>query len=212
MNSNYHTSRFKPDPRRDRVWKYLWLYFFSKRIRSDQSVLDLGSGYGHFINNVVAKKRIAIDNWKEFKNYLAPGVDGIVSEITNLSQIPDHSVDFAFASNVFEHIEKSELEVVLSALRSKLSKIGTLTILQPNYRFAYKEYFDDYTHKAIYSHISLTDFLEAQSYKVLEVHPKFLPLTVKSKFPVWGWVIWVYLKLPFRPFGKQMLIVAQPLS
>ena len=68
-----------------------------------------------------------------------------------------HSVVFAFASNLFEHLSQEDFARVLSALREKLTSAGDLVILQPNYRYAYREYFDDYTHRTIYSHISLSD-------------------------------------------------------
>jgi hypothetical protein len=83
-----------------------------------------------------------------------------------------------------------------------------LNILQPNYRFAYREYFDDYTHIAVYSDRSLVDFLEAHGFQVLECHPRFLPLTIKSRFQVSPFLIRAYLRLPFKPMGKQMLIRA----
>ena len=87
---------------------------------------------------------------------------------------------------------------------------GTLTILQPNYRYAYREYFDDYTHIAIYSHIGLADFLTANGYEVLTVKPRFLPLTVKSHLPVSPWLVRAYLASPIKFLGKQMLISARP--
>jgi hypothetical protein len=46
---------------------------------------------------------------------------------------------------------------------------------------------------------------------VLEVQPRFLPLTVKSRLPTWPLLIAAYLKSPFRPMGKQMLVVARPM-
>jgi hypothetical protein len=55
----------------------------------------------------------------------------------------------------------ADFAATLAALRRKLSPGGTLNILQPNYRYAYREYFDDNTHVAVYSHISLADFLAA---------------------------------------------------
>ena len=91
-----------------------------------------------------------------------------------------------------------------------MAKDGTLTILQPNYRYAYREYFDDYTHVAIYSHISLADLLTAHGWDVVEVRSRFLPLTVKSRMPVWAPLIGAYLAAPIKPLGKQMLIVARP--
>ena len=64
---------------------------------------------------------------------------------------------------------------------------------------------------SVYSHISLADFLRANGWEVLEVRPRFLPLTVKSRLPVWPALIGLYLKSPFKPLGKQMLITARPL-
>ena len=208
---SYHQSRLPPDERRDLVWRALWRHHFRHVISADACVLDLGCGYGSFINNVVAARRIALDSWPSFPHYLAPGVEAIVGDITDLTQLPEGTIDFAFASNVFEHISKSDLSRVLDGLRSKLSPTGLLTILQPNYRYCSREYFDDYTHVSIYSHISLADFLLANRYEVLKVRPRFLPLTVKSRLPTWPWLVAAYLASPIKLLGKQMLLVARPL-
>jgi SAM-dependent methyltransferase len=210
LTSGYHASRLAADPKRDVVWQALWQYHFKQLIRSDDCVLDLGCGYGSFINQVVARRRIALDSWADFPAFLAPGIEAVVGGVTDLGFLPDGGVDFAFASNLFEHIPQSEFARVLDALRGKLSARGTLTILQPNYRYAYREYFDDYTHVAVYSHISLTDFLVANGYEILTVAPRFLPLTVKSRLPVSPWLIRAYLASPIKFLGKQMLISARP--
>ena len=210
LNSGYHESRLTADPKRDVVWRALWQHHFSRLIGNEDCVLDLGCGYGSFINQVIARRRIALDAWNEFPAFLAPGIEAVIGDVTDLGFLPDGGVDFAFASNLFEHIPQCEFGRVLDALRGKLSTRGTITILQPNYRYAYREYFDDYTHVAIYSHVSLTDFLTANGYEVLTVAPRFLPLTVKSRLPVSPWLIKCYLASPIRPFGKQMLIRAKP--
>jgi SAM-dependent methyltransferase len=209
-NAGYHDSRLEHDPKRDVVWRALWRYHFSRLVRPQDCVLDLGCGYGEFINNVTARRRIAVDMWDGITAHLAPGVEPIVSAVNRLEAVPDGSVDFAFASNLFEHIAQSDFAEVLAQLRTKLTAGGTLNILQPNYRHAYREYFDDYTHVAVYSHVSLADFLAANGYEVLEVRPRFLPLTVKSRLPVWPPLIGLYLALPFSPMGKQMFLRARP--
>ena len=83
-------------------------------------------------------------------------------------------------------------------------------MLQPNYRYCYAEYFDDYTRVTPWSHSSIADFLRANGYEVMETRPRFLPLTVKSRLPVWGPLIGAYLLSPVKPMGKQMLISARP--
>jgi hypothetical protein len=140
--------------------------------------------------------------------YLAPDIDAIIGKISDLSSIADYSVDFALASNLFEHIEQDEFALVLAQLKTKLKYSGTLNILQPNYRFSYREYFDDYTHLSVYSDRSLKDFLEVHGFQVFYCHPKFLPLTLKSVFPVYPLLIKMYLKLPYKPLGKQMFVRA----
>jgi SAM-dependent methyltransferase len=210
VSSGYHESRLAHDARRDTVWQALWRYHFRAVVPADGCVLDLGCGHGEFINNVQARRRIGLDTWDGIRAQLSPGVEPLVSSVTDLGAIEDKSVDFAFASNLFEHIPQDSFVEVLSQLRAKLTERGTLNILQPNYRYAYREYFDDYTHVSVYSHISLSDFLVANGWEVLEVRPRFLPLTVKSRLPVSQWLIRLYLALPFKPMGKQMLLRARP--
>ena len=210
MNTGYHETRLAADPKRDVVWRALWEFHFRHLIRPEDCVLDLGCGYGSFINQVTARRRIAVDSWPGFPAHLAEGVEAVVGNVTELDFLPEGGVDYAFASNVFEHVTQDDLARVLDALRGKLSARGTLTILQPNYRYAYREYFDDYTHVSIWSHIGLADFLAAHGYEVLTVAPRFLPLTVKSRLPVFPWLIRAYLASPVKVMGKQMLIAARP--
>lgn len=206
----YHDTRLAPDARRSSVWRALWRYYFRRRIGPSDGVLDLGSGYGDFINNVVAARRVAVDVWPGFAAHLDDGVEAIVGPVNDLSRVADSSIDYAFASNLFEHLTQQEFAETLASLRDKLSRNGSLTILQPNYRYAYREYFDDYTHISIYSHTSLCDFLAANGFDPVEVRPRFLPLTVKSRFPTWDPLIGLYLASPLKPMGKQMLIRALP--
>jgi cyclopropane fatty-acyl-phospholipid synthase-like methyltransferase len=210
MNAGYHDSRLTHDPKRSIVWTALWRYYFRHRIGPDDTVLDLGCGYGEFINAVSAKRRIALDLWPQFPEHMAPGIETVVAPVTDLSRLEDGSIDYAFASNLFEHISQDDLAKVLAGLKLKLSARGQLTMIQPNYRYAASEYFDDYTHVSIWSHISLADFLTAHGFEVTEVRPRFLPLTVKSRLPVWPPLIGAYLLFPFKPMGKQMLLSARP--
>jgi SAM-dependent methyltransferase len=206
----YFETRFAHDARRELLWRTLYHHHFSRLISESDSVLDLGAGYGHFINNVAARRRIALDAWNGFVDYLRPGIEGRIGNVADLSFLAPASVNFAFASNLFEHISQEDLASVLYQLRTVLAENGTINILQPNYYYAYREYFDDYTHRTVYSHTSMCDFLEAHGYRVIECRPRFLPLTVKSRLPVSPLLIQLYLSLPWKPMGKQMFIRAQP--
>ena len=207
--SEYFETRFAHDERRETLWRVLWESVFRPWVSREDCVLELGAGYGHFINQVESRRRIAIDMWPGFAKFLRPGIEAHVGPVTDLGFLEPRSVDFAFASNLFEHITHEELAEVLRQLRLSLTERGTLNIVQPNYRYCQKEYFDDYTHQTIYSHVSLSDFLVAHGFEVFDVRPRFLPLTIKSRLPVSAFLIRLYLLSPWKVMGKQMLIRAR---
>ena len=210
MSSTYFEARFVPDPRRETLWRALVRYYFQAQVDPSHTVLELGAGYGHFINNIAAARRIALDQWEELPRHLRPGVECQVGAVTELGFIADRALDFVFASNLFEHLPQEDLASVLEQLRIKLRPGGTINLLQPNYRFAYREYFDDYTHRTVYSDVSICDFLRANSYEVIDCKPRFMPLTIKSRFKVSTFLIRMYLLSPVKPLGKQMLVRARP--
>ncbi len=205
----YHAVRLPDDPRRTVLWHTLWRHYFSAQIDPAACVLDLGAGYGSFINTVVARRRVAVDAWAGFLPYLAPGVEGHAGPVTDLSMLGDGTVDFAFASNLVEHLTREDFAAMLGALRPKMAAGGTLTLVQPNYRYAYREYFDDFDHKSVFSHVSLPDYLASQGWGVLQIEPRFMPLTVKGGMPVSPLLIRLWLASPWKPGGKQMLVRAR---
>jgi hypothetical protein len=212
LSDSYFKSRFTPDPRRETLWRTLIRYYFQSQIPPSATVLEFGAGYGHFINNVKAARRLALDQRDGFANYLQPGVEPHVDAVSDLTFVEDNSVDFVLASNLFERVSQEDFASVSDQLRSKLRPGGTLNVLQPNYRFACREYFDDYSHCTIYSDIGICGFLQANAYDVIHCHPRFMPLTIKSGLKVSPLLIRLYLASPIRPLGKKMLVVARPQS
>lgn len=206
----YHETRFPYDSKREILWKALWDGYFRRLVRAGDTVLELGAGYAHFINQVRAARRIALDTWPGLSNYTAAGVEVRIGGAEDLGFLDDNSIDFAFASNLFEHLSQNDFAAVLNQLARKLKPSGCLTILQPNYRYAYREYFDDYTHVTVYSDVSICDFLAAHGFRVIDAKPGFLPLTVKSRWPIHPWLIRLYIASPVKPMAKQMLIRAVP--
>ena len=204
----YFETRFAPDVRRDVLWQTLCRHYFSRLIAPTDCVVELGAGYGTFINNITARRRIALDAWPGVAAHLAPGVEAQVGDVADLSFLAPGSVNFVFASNLFEHVSQETFTRVLQQLRCALAPGGTLNILQPNYYYAYREYFDDYTHRTVYSHTALCDFLEGHGFDVVECHKRFLPLTLKSRLPVSPALIRLYLASPWKVAGKQMLVRA----
>lgn len=209
MTSVYHEVRLAHDPRRDVLWRALWRHYFRQLIGPDDCVLDIGCGHGAFINAVVARTRIGLDSWPDFPAYLQAGVEPIVGSAVEVGELVKEPVDFAFASNLFEHLTQTDLMTLLGGLRQILSPRGTLNIIQPNFRYAYREYFDDYTHVTVYTDVGLCDLLRASGFDIVDVKPRFLPLSIKSRLPVHESLIRAYLVSPIKPMGKQMLIRAR---
>jgi ubiquinone/menaquinone biosynthesis C-methylase UbiE len=206
--STYHQARLPEDARREILWQTLCASYFRHLVKPTDAVLELGCGYGSFINNIECSDKIAIDCWPGAANYVNPNVKLQIGSVTDLSRIGERSIDFVFASNVFEHLSREELYSCLKEVRRVLRTTGTINILQPNYRFCYNEYFDDYTHVSIYSDRSLCDLLRVNGLQIIECKPRFLPLTVKSRLPVWPALIRAYLRSPVKPLAKQMFIRA----
>ena len=205
----YRRTRFRPDANRETLWATLCSSYFQRLVKPEFHVLDLGAGYASFINNIQSRTRTAVDTSPDLPRHVRDGVAAHVGPVTELEFLPDASVDFVFASNLFEHLTQAEFADVLAQLRRKTRAGATLNILQPNYRRASKEYFDDYTHRTVYSDVSLCDFLEAHGWRVIECVPGFLPLTLKSALPVRPWLIRLYLRVPWKPLAKQMFVRAQ---
>jgi SAM-dependent methyltransferase len=89
---------------RVRVWRVLVERFFQKYIPADAAVLDLGCGYGEFINQVKARKRCAMDLNPDAPERLAEGVDFIRQDCSQPWALAPGSLDVVFTSNFFEHL------------------------------------------------------------------------------------------------------------
>ncbi|MDP2762982.1 MAG: class I SAM-dependent methyltransferase [Enterobacteriaceae bacterium] len=206
--NNYFKSRFVYDPSRDYVWKAIADYL-QKYISLNSKVLDLGAGYCNFINNIKARNKVAVDINKEVKKYANSDVKIYICSCSNLKIFKDDSFDVVFASNLFEHLTKPELKKTIKEIKRVLKNKGLLLLIQPNFRYAHKEYFDDYTHQTVFSHTSLPDFLHTHGFVCKKVIPKFIPFSMKSRLKSFSFLIKPYLHLPYKPFAKQMLVVAE---
>lgn len=207
-DDTYHNTRFQSDPRRRVLWQALVAGEFQKQIPRDGTVLELGAGYGEFINSIKARRRLAVDQWPGMLQHLEAGVEGLVTRVNQLDGVAENSVDYVFASNCFEHVTQADLVECLAQLRRKMKPGAMLTVVQPNFKYCAREYFDDYTHVSIYTEKGLCDLLAANGFKIVRCVPRFMPFSIKGSLPVHPWLIRLYLMSPFKPFAKQMLISA----
>jgi len=205
----YYRTRLSHDARRVKTWRLI-----ARRleelvpIRPDAAVLDLGAGYCDFINQVRAREKHAVDV-APVKEHAAPGVVFHKARCDELDSLPTAHFDAALASNLFEHLPREGIRRTLAELARVLKPGGRLVIMQPNFRYCYKEFYDDYTHVTPLTHMGLADLIASCGYKIEKVLPKFLPFSFKSSgLPAPAFLVWLYLRLPWKPLAGQCLIVA----
>ena len=196
-----------------RVWAVLCAEFFQRWVGPQATVLDLGAGYCEFINHIRCARKLAVDGNPEVATFAAADVEARCGRADQLEWVPDGSVDVVFASNFFEHLpDSAALLAVLAEARRALRPDGRLLILQPNIRYAYREYWDFLDHHLALSHVSMAEALALARFRVVELRPRFLPFSTKSALPSWLILVRWYLKIPLaqRLLGKQMFVVATP--
>ena len=209
---NIYKRRFGDDLKfRDKMYAILCNKFFQKYIPKDAVVLDIAAGYCEFINNIIARKKIALDLNVDVGKYADNDVEIILSSSTDMSQVKSNSIDIAFTSNFFEHLSKPDIIKTIKEVIRVLKKDGKFLILQPNIRFCSKDYWMFFDHTTPLDDRSITEVLEVNGFRVVECKPKFLPYTTKSKLPKSTLLLKIYLKIPLiqRIIGKQAFIYAQ---
>ena len=206
----YYSSRFTDDPRRRAVWGHITKYL-QRWVPAGAHVLDLAAGYADFANQVQANQVTAIDLSPELPLRVAAHVHAVVGDATDLSQFPSERFDLVFASNFLEHLDFGGVEQVLDEVRRVLRPAGTVILVQPNFRLAPGKYFDDYTHRTVFTDRSLVDRVVASGFAVIHAEARFIPLTMKSRLAFGHKLVPLYLRIPakLRPLAGQMLVVAQ---
>ena len=209
----YYRSSFVYDPRRDLVWKGVCAYLQGRYIPPDSRILDAGAGYCSFINNIKGKEKFATDVVDRLREYAAEDVRAFVQSCAKLDFLGDDSLDVIFASNLLEHLTREDLFLTMGEFRRVLRPGGIVILLQPNFRYCYREYFDDYTHLQVFTDRSLPELLLGQSFEIVDVIPRFLPVNMKTTLritlPKIDWIVRAYLNLPFKPLARQMLVVGR---
>jgi 2-polyprenyl-3-methyl-5-hydroxy-6-metoxy-1,4-benzoquinol methylase len=211
--TEYFDARLIENSKRKKTWEALCKYYFNKYSSSDSRILELGAGYCYFINSINGKEKYAVDIWSEFSKYASPGVTTFTADADQISTIfVGKKFDVVFASNLFEHLEKTKVSLIVEQIRNLLEpKTGILLLVQPNYRLNPGRYFDDYTHVSVWTDVSIQEFLRSQGFSTEKIIPNFLPLTINSRFPIFNPLIWLYLKSPIKPKAGQMFIAVRPI-
>src|SRR5580698_3146904 len=97
---------------RRRVWDVLVREFFQGYVSPAAAVLDLGCGYGEFINAIHCGQKLAMDLNPDAPRFLEADVRFLQQDCSARWQCTDGSLDAVFTSNFFEHLpSKSALKL-----------------------------------------------------------------------------------------------------
>jgi ubiquinone/menaquinone biosynthesis C-methylase UbiE len=204
----YHQIRFSYDPRRAAPWRAIARYL-QRWVDANAGLLELGAGYGEFSKSIRAARKWALDCNPALIEYWGDEVTPLIQQAFDKLPLASGSMGTVFASNFFEHFTQDEGRQILSEVWRVLRPGGRLIVVQPNFRLEPRRYFDDYTHKTIYTDNGFRDFLQSQGWRIAHVEPRFTPFSMKSRLPTAEWLVRLYLASPFRPLAGQFLVVAE---
>jgi SAM-dependent methyltransferase len=197
---------------RNRVWKILINKFFSKWIKNTDHILDLGCGYGEFINHANCEVRHAMDLNPKTKSLLDKEIIFHHQDCSKPWGIDPNSLNLVFTSNFFEHLpNKESLDRTISEIKKTLKPGGRLIAMGPNISVLKGKYWDFWDHHVALSDQSMIELLQVHDFNIEQSESKFLPynmVRVKER-PLF--LISLYLRFPFfwKLLGKQFLIIAQ---
>jgi SAM-dependent methyltransferase len=197
---------------RNRVWATVCSHFWQRFVRPTDHVLDLGCGYGQFINHIRCARKWAMDLNPSARQHLDSTVIFLEQDCSIEWQMDNDSLDVVFSSNFFEHLpDKATLARTLVEARRCLREGGLLIAMGPNITYLAGRYWDFWDHTLPLSEKSLSEGLDLIGFKVEQEIARFLPYTMTRRRPVPTWMIAAYLHLPlaWRFFGRQFVVIAR---
>jgi SAM-dependent methyltransferase len=186
--------------------------FIYRKLGDPSSILDPAAGKCELINAIPCKERYAVDlNDYFIKKYADPGVKVVVGNIFDV-ELPAEQFDAVFISNFLEHLDSQEQVATLLEKMYRCTRPGgKIAVMGPNFKYAYRSYFDFADHTVILSELGLAEHLYGAGYSIREIHPRFLPLSFRGGIPVSRSLVRTYLNWPFawRFMGKQFLLIGE---
>jgi len=215
IEKSYMLTRYKYTEKRSIVWQEVSNYLKKKYKIPVGNAIEYGCGYGDWLGSTLATHKLAIESnidlvrhvESEYKIEIKCG--NILSVLPELSQ---DTYDLVLVSNFLEHFENDDVSFILRKTYKIMKPKSLLVIIQPNYRYCYKHYFDDCTHRSIHTHLSVSDLLAMNGFGLEFIEPKFLPFSFSSKLPINRYLVRAYLNSPIKLKGAQFLVGARPIK
>jgi len=200
---------------RQRVWSVLIERFFGRFVAQGDAVLDLGCGYGEFINNVSCAHKFAMDLNPDAKIRLRENVILFEQDCSQRWPLEEASLEVVFTSNFFEHLPNKEaLGRTLDEACRCLKPGGRLIAMGPNIKYVLGAYWDFWDHHLPLTELSLEEAFVTRGLDIELKHSKFLPYTMArgGQPPVWFLKVFLMAPIAWRFFGRQFLLIGRKAS
>lgn len=213
LQQQYHARFDAAKTYRNRLWQILTGQFFQQYIQAEKPVIDIGCGWGEFINNIQASSKLAMDLNPDSEAKLDEDITFLKQSCATRWPVETASLGTVFTSNFLEHLpDKAAIEATIAEARRCLAGDGTLLCMGPNVRLVPGSYWDFWDHHVAISDRSLCELLELQGFTIVRCIPRFMPYTMSGGNNPPFFLVRLYLYFPpvWRLLGKQFCIIAKP--
>jgi len=212
LKDEYQLRFSKAEVYRDKVWKILCSEYFNIFVSTEAYVLDLGCGWGEFINNIRAAKKYAMDLNPDAATHLTKDILFLHQDCSQQWQLRSESLDIVFTSNFIEHLPyKTSVESAISEAFRCLRPDGLIICLGPNIKYVPGAYWDFWDHFIPITEASLSELLQLKGFSIELCIPRFLPYSMSTGRTPSLFLVKLYLKFSFiwPFFGKQFFVIGK---
>ena len=153
------------------------------KINLNSSILELGCGRGEFLNEFtnLGMKGYGTDVSGYAKDF-CKNAEIKISDITKEKlPYPDNHFDIVYSKSFIEHFYYPE--IVFEEAYRVLKPSGMFINLTPEWKYFYKTFYEDYTHRTPFTEKSLRDIHSIHGFKNIEVESfKQLPILWSNNF------------------------------
>ncbi len=186
LYSRYISTHFGKIHDNDNDFSLHYRYFrknYLKHLPADKNakIVDLGCGMGHFLNFLVKEKYCnytGIDASEENIDFCRKNnFNAVLGDIFEFLKDTKETYDVIVLNDIIEHLEKSEIILLLQLIFKALHHDGCLIIKTPNASnpiMASSSRYYDFTHELIFTEESMSQVLRITGFSRISVYPQDL--------------------------------------